>query len=275
MVTLGSLGIAAASLPTDGPDAEVAFAREAEAAGYSTLWLAGGQGNNLPVIDRVVRGSERIQVASGIVPVDVVPAGEVARTYADLEESFPGRFVVGLGGAHGARPLHTLSSYLDVLDTEKPGVPASARILAALGPRVLTLARDRAAGAYPFLVTPEYVAQARVTLGAGPAIAVLLSVIPEKDPATARAIAADNIRFLSTVPGYRRSFGRMGFTEPEIAGLDARLLDAVTAWGDLDTIVARIREYQAAGADQVVLRISTGSQPVGEWLGRFADALLP
>ena len=35
--------------------------------------------------------------------------------------------------------------------------------LAALGPNMLALARDRASGAYPYLVTPSYVADARAT----------------------------------------------------------------------------------------------------------------
>jgi hypothetical protein len=43
--------------------------------------------------------------------------------------------------------VRTLAGYLDALDTVLPTVPAAARILAALGPRMLGLARDRAAGA--------------------------------------------------------------------------------------------------------------------------------
>lgn len=275
MVTLGPIGIAASGLAADHPDAQIDLARKAEAAGYSTVWLAGGQGNNLPAIDRVVRATEHIQVASGILSVDVVPAREVAQSYTDLEKSAPGRFVVGLGGAHGPRPLRTLNSYLDDLDTEAPVVPAASRVLAALGPAVLALARDRAAGAYPYLVTPEYVEEARATLGPGAALAVLLTVVPESDPATARAAAAEGLRFLRTVPGYHRNFLRMGFTDSEITDLDARFVDAVTAWGDLDTIVTRIREYHTAGADQVVLRLSGEAEFFDRWLHRFAEALLP
>lgn len=275
MTTFGILGVAASGAAAGGPGAELDIARAAEAAGYSTIWLAGGQGNNLPVIDQVVRGTEEIQVASGIISVDVVSAGEVAQTYADLEKSYPGRFVVGLGGAHGARPLRTLNAYLDVLDNEAPVVPQAARVLAALGPAVLGLARDRASGAYPYLVTPEYIAQARAVLGADPALVVLLNVIAETDPGTARATAAESVRFFTTAPGYRRNFIRMGFTEEEIDGLDPRLLDTVTAWGDVDKIVARVREYQAAGANQVVLRYGGAAGQAGDWLRRYAEALLP
>jgi probable F420-dependent oxidoreductase len=275
MVALGPVGVAVSGFSADHPDAEIDIAREVEALGYSTLWLPGGQGNNLPVIDRVVRATDRIQVASGILSVDVVPAREVAQAYADLEKTSPGRFLVGLGGAHGAQPLRTLNSYLDSLDTEAPVVPAASRILAALGPAVLGLARERAAGAYPYLVTPEYVEGARATLGPGSALAVLLMVVPETEPAAVRAAVAEPLRFLGAVPGYRGNFLRMGFTEREIADVDDRLVDAVTAWGDLDTIVTRVREYHAAGADQVVLRITGGNNPSAVWFRRFAEALLP
>jgi hypothetical protein len=81
-------------------------------------------------------------VATGIIPVVRFGAAEVAATYAELEASHPGRFVVGIGGAHGPKPLLRLHTYLDQLDTQPPTVPAERRVLAALGPRMLELARD-------------------------------------------------------------------------------------------------------------------------------------
>src|SRR5262249_23030592 len=147
------------------------------------------QQNNLPLISRVVRATRQIQVASGILPVDAVSAATVAAGYADLESTNPGRFLVGLGGAHGPQPLQTLNAYLDALDASVPGVAASARVLAALGPRMLALARDRSAGAYPFLVTPDYTQTARSILGDGKLLAVLLMVVPESDPLHARSLA--------------------------------------------------------------------------------------
>jgi hypothetical protein len=51
------------------------------------------------------------------------------------------------------------------------------------------------------------------------------------------------------------------------------LLDGITAWGELDAIVARVAEYRAAGADQVVLRI-LGADEQQAWQTRFAEALI-
>jgi len=245
MTNLGPLGATHTALDTD---AAAATAAELEELGYATLWMAGGQGNNLPQITRVVRGTSRIQVASGILSVDRVPSAAVAAAYADLPA---GRFVVGLGGAHGPRPLAALGDYLDEIEA---AVPPSARILSALGPRMLQLARDRASGAYPYLVTTDYVASAREILGAGPQLAVLMNVVASADRAEVReTVRGGSLKFLAGMPGYAANFRRMGFTDADIADLSDRLVDGLTVWGGFDAVAARLREYRAAGADQVVV----------------------
>ncbi|WP_045880195.1 TIGR03620 family F420-dependent LLM class oxidoreductase [Pseudofrankia sp. DC12] len=278
MTIAGAIGIAGLGLDAAAePAAEIDAAARLAELGYQTLWLPGGQGNNLGQVARVVRGTAELRVATGIIPVERVPAAEVAAAYAALAADHPGRFVVGLGGAHGPKPLPTLNAYLDTLDGVAPVVPASERILAALGPRMLELARDRAGGAYPYLVTPQYVADARAVLGAGPTLALLVQVIPAADPGTAREAARASTSFFTTIPGYRRNFLRMGFTEADLSGPSDAFVDAVTVWGDLESIVARIAEFQTAGADHVVLglRLPPGAGPgeEAEWRARLAEAL--
>src|SRR5215216_2080796 len=152
--------------------------------------LAGGpQIQRLDQIGEVVRATRTIQVASGILSVDRFDPAAVVAAHAELDVGYPGRFIVGLGGAHGPKPLRTLAGYLDALDTVPPTVPVAARILAALGPRMLQLARDRAAGAYSLLVTPDYTAQARSLLGRDATLVVGQFVIVEPDPEQARARA--------------------------------------------------------------------------------------
>jgi probable F420-dependent oxidoreductase len=268
MTKLGPLGGAHSDLNSADPATAAAIATELEELGFSTLWMAGGQGNNLPQIDNAIRKTSRIGVASGILSVDRVPAAEVTAAYAALERTHPGRFVVGLGGAHGAKPLATLNAYLDEVE---PVVPRSELILSALGPRMLELARDRSSGAYPYLVTPDYVASAREILGGERQLAVLLDVIPEADPTRAREFAREGgMRFLVTVPGYAANLRRMGFGDDDLSGLSDRLVDGVTVWGDAETIVRRIGEYRAAGADQVVVRLDRLPK---EWWSRLAEAV--
>ena len=103
-------------------------------------------------------------------------------------------------------------------------------MLAALGPNMLALARDRACGAYPFLVTPSYVTDARAVLGDDKTLAVLLMVVPTTDREAARRAAATPLDFLTKVGGYRRNLLRQGFSEPDIDDVSDRLLDGITAW---------------------------------------------
>ncbi|MBE1549757.1 putative F420-dependent oxidoreductase [Mycobacterium sp. OAS707] len=266
-MTLGPIGLASSYPYTDDAAVVTDEAQRVEALGFSTLWRSG----NLPMLDAAVRATTRIPVATGIIPVDSVPAADVIATYQSLQRDHPGRFLAGLGGAHGAHPLKTLNAYLDALD--EAGIAADSRVLAALGPNMLALARDRACGAYPFLVTPSYVADARAALGADKTLAVLVMVLPTTDREAARQAAAKPLGFLTTVGGYRRNLLRQGFSESDIDEVSDRLLDSITAWGDLASIAARVAEFHAAGADQVVVRM-LGADDEQAWQGRLAEALI-
>lgn len=246
---LQGIGIASSTPFTDDARVVADEARQVEDLGFVTLWRSGV----LPMVDVAIRATNRIPIATGIIPVSNVAAPDVAATYRTLQNDHPGRFVVGLGGAHDSRPLVTLGAYLDALD--EAGVPADARVLAALGPNMLALARDRANGAYPYLVTPAYVTGARSLLGPDRLLAVLLMTAPTRDRDLARGAATGPLAFLTAQGGYRRNLLRLGFEEADIDDVTDRLLDGIVAWGDDDAIASRIAEYRAAGADQVVLRV--------------------
>jgi probable F420-dependent oxidoreductase len=268
---LGPLGVALG--PEDGPEFAAVLA-ELEELGYSTIWLTGGPMTGLRQVGEAVRATRRVPVATGIIAVARFGAAEVAATYAELEASHPGRFVVGLGGAHGPKPLPTLNAYLDRLDTEPPTVPADRRVLAALGPKMLELARDRSAGALPVLVTPDYTARARELLGPDTALVIQQLIVPETDPQLARQYAREPLGYLGTMPHYRAHFRRMGFTEDDVSQLSDRLVDGLVSWGDETTIAARVAEQRQAGADQVAVSLITGSSelPRTQWR-RLAAAL--
>src|SRR5258705_2485205 len=172
MISFGPFGLAGSNPYPDDPAVVADEAQRVESLGFPTLWRSG----NLPMLDAAVRATTSIPVATGVIAVDSVPAPDVITTYRFLQRDHPGRFIVGLGGAHGARPLQSLNAYLDALDAA--GIPAESRVLAALGPNMLALARDRASGAYPFLVTPSYVTDARAVLGSGKTLAGPLMALP-------------------------------------------------------------------------------------------------
>jgi probable F420-dependent oxidoreductase len=248
----------------------VTTAAELEGLGYSTVWLTGGPMTALTQITDVVRATSTARIATGIIPVDTFAADDVAALYTALEADQPGRFVVGLGGAHGADPLTTLGTYLDRLDGV---VPRDRRLMAALGPKMLRLARDRASGALPVLVTPAYVATARAELGPDATLAVEQLVVLETDAERARGLARGPLGFLGQVPAYQSSFRRMGFTDGDIATLGDALVDGLVAWGGTGAIADRVAALRAAGADHVAVSIVADGDPTLDQWAAVATAL--
>jgi probable F420-dependent oxidoreductase len=162
------------------------------------------------------------------------------------------------------------------LDRAEPPVPVQRRLLAALGPRKLELARDRSAGAILLLVTPAYIAAARRILGDQATLVVDQMLVAETDATRARRTARRPLQFLSGLPGYQASFARMGFSASEIADISDRLVDDLVIWGDAETIVARVTQHLNAGADHVVLHVLTqGDQPAPIEVARTLAATLP
>ncbi|GLZ03718.1 LLM class F420-dependent oxidoreductase [Actinomadura sp. NBRC 104412] len=270
---LGPIGVTLDVRPDGGHLDDAAML---ESLGYSTLWIVGGQLATLDPLRDVIGATRTVPVGSAIIPARVYAPEDVVALRRDLETSHPGRLITGLGGAHGDHPLRTMNAYLDSLDAADPPVPAAARMLSALGPRMLELSRDRAAGAVPLLVTPEFTADARRILGDEATLAVMEYVVLESDPRLARDTVREPIGFLTRVGGYPKNLRRMGFTEEDIAGLSDRLIDGLVAWGDLDTVTARLKRHLDAGADQVVLVVrptDPNAIPHKEWRA-LADALI-
>ena len=254
-VTPLKLGPIAVALNVSADSTHLAEAVELERLGYATIWLPGGQIDALDRITEVVRATDTIPVASGIISPDVYPAAAVWQEYANLQQEAPDRFIVGLGASQKPHALPALTQYLDELDAAPTPVSADRRILAAMGPRKLEVARVRCAGAITLLVTPAYTAAARHALGPDSVLVVDQFVVLDTDPTRAREAARQPLRFLSQIGGYRANFTRMGFTEQDIDSLSDRLIDHLVIWGDADTIATRIRKHLQVGADQVVLSI--------------------
>jgi probable F420-dependent oxidoreductase len=259
---MGKLGLGPVGIALSVSDSYLTQAGQAEQLGYSAVWLPGGQIDNLGRLADLVAATTAIRVGSAIVSLDVYSPGEIVGLYAQLEETAPGRFVPGLGGPQRPRSLEALNAALDDLDRAQPPLSARRRLLAALGPRKLELARDRCAGAMLLLVTPAYIGAARQILGDEAALVVDQMLVLETDAARARQTARRPLRFLSGLPGYRASFARMGYSDSETDDLSDRLTDELVIWGDADAVAARIGQQLRAGADHVILHVlSAGSEP--------------
>jgi probable F420-dependent oxidoreductase len=266
---VGRVGVWTQSQLLNTP-AAVEAAAQLDELGYGALWI-GSSAGDLKLVAGLLQATSRIVVATGIVNVWFEPAGPTAAAYARVSRTYPDRLLLGIGAGHKSsveagtgqryeRPYEKLVSYLDELDTAHPPVPVDRRVLAALGPRVLQLARDRTAGAHPYLVTPEHTHRARDILGPGPLLAVEQKVVLETDPDKARTIARTRLTPYLALPNYTRNWLRLGFTEDDLAGSGSdRLVDALVAWGDIDAVVARVAEHHRAGASHVCIQALTDS----------------
>jgi probable F420-dependent oxidoreductase len=262
-VDLGSIGVwwSGSWRVADEPSLDVAG--ELEGLGYQALWSSGGFDPGLsPHFGELLASTTRIPVASGIVSVWTADPEAVGAAVAGLEDSFPGRFLLGLGASHAPlvqdyrRPFARVVAYLDALDALATPVPPERRVLAALRPRMLELAASRAAGAHPFFVPVEHTARARESLGPGPLLAPEVAVVLETDPARARELARAYASIYLGLPNYTQNLRDFGFEDDDIAGGGSdRLIDAVIPWGDATTVAARVREHHDAGADHICLQV--------------------
>jgi probable F420-dependent oxidoreductase len=239
------------------------LAAELDRLGYGAVWLGGSPPADLAIVDRLLEQTSALMVGTSIVNMWQSDPATVARSFARVEDRFPGRFVLGVGAGHReatpeyASPYDTLANYVDRL--EGSGVPLERVVLAALGPRVLRLAADRTAGAIPYLVPPEHTREARRTLGPDKLLAPEHKVVLDPDPASARALGGRRVRtpYLGLI-NYTSNLRRLGYADDDLAddGSD-RLIDAVVAHGTAEQVAARLTEHLDAGADHVCVQLLT------------------
>jgi probable F420-dependent oxidoreductase len=280
---------------------ELPAATRIEELGYGALWFAETPTSKEACVRAtlLLGATQRIVVGTAIASIYARDPLALHAAAAAIGDAYPGRFVLGMGVSHRplvearghdyARPVAAMRAYLDRLDEATGESFAAAdpppRLLAALGPRMLELARDRAAGAIPYLVTPEHTSRARDVLGDAPLLAPEQKILLEPDPSRARPIARAFVeRYLKPeYSNYVNHLRALGYGDEDLAGSGSdRLVDALVAWGDEDAIVTRVREHLAAGADHVAVQIASPA-PLGsaeqlrqtlEQLERLAPALL-
>lgn len=263
---LGRIGIWSMELREGDPGEIVDAAAELDELGYGTLWIPGAMGGGLlSDTSRLLSATRKATIATGILNIWMHDAHEVAAWRRELLENHRSRFMLGVGVSHGAtigdayrKPLSAMIQYLENLSGE--GFPSEDICLAALGSKMLELARDRTAGAHPYLVTPEHTATARAVLGTGPFLAPEQGVVLESNPQRAREIARPYVKGYSQLANYANSWRRLGFSEEDITTTSDRLVDALFAWGDENRIAERIDAHFAAGADHVCLQV-VGPRP--------------
>lgn len=239
-------------------------AAELDDLGFGALWLPGGVGGDLlGDLDCLLGATQRMVVATGILNIWKHEPGDVATWWQALPSAWQERVLLGLGVSHPhaigdawQKPLAKMRQYLSELG--EAGLPSDATCLAALGPKMLELARDRTAGVHPYLVTPEHTALAREALGPDRFVAPEQGVVLEADPVRARELARKALAQYQSYPNYINSWKRMGFSDEDIENGSDRLIDVLFAWGPMQRIEERVNAHFAAGADHVCVQVVTG-----------------
>jgi probable F420-dependent oxidoreductase len=290
---LGPIGAWSFALQRLSARDELAAAREMEELGYPAIWFPESLGSKdvLAHSAMLLGATERAIIAPGIASIHARDAMSTANGARALGEAYPDRFVLGLGVSHApavkarggdyGRPLTAMKSYLDRMAEVQYAAPMPETpvplVLAALGPRMLELAAERADGAHPYFVPVDHTPFARRYLGDEPCLAVEMTAVLATDRSAGLDIARAFAKHYLALPNYANNLRRLGWAEADIAndGSD-RLLEQVVAIGDVEHIVARARAHIDAGADHVCiqLREEKSADPAIAGYRELAAALL-
>jgi|TARA_Y100000310_G_scaffold342114_1_gene443848 probable F420-dependent oxidoreductase len=257
------------------------FAVRVEALGYSVLWIPEAVGRH-PFVHAgwLLANTQKLIVGTGIASIYNRDPGATMAAAKSLAEQSDGRFILGLGVSHQplveavrghryGKPVTAMRAYLEKMETtlyqaveprEAPPV-----VLAALGPKMLTLAATKTQGALPYFTPPAHTAMARQTMGPDAWLCVEQKVILETDPTKARSLAKNAARMYIGLTNYRNNWARLGFEPAELEdGGSDRFIDTMFAWGDEEAIGERIRAHLDAGASHVCVQPVNPSGNAGE-----------
>ncbi len=270
---LGPVGVWSGVLRQAGIAEARDGARRIEELGFGSLWtgeVLGGR-DAFAFSAVVLSATTTLSVGTGIANLWARHPATMQAGATTLAEGWPDRLVLGVGVSHApvveaggetyGRPLARMVRYLDDMDAEAAANPppvAFPRVLAALGPRMLALARDRADGAHPYLVPPAHAEVARQALGPDRLLIPEQAVVLQTDPVTARRVARRHLTGYLRLPNYVRNLVRLGYSDDDVAdGGSDRLVDDLVVWGDEQAVADRVADLRDRGADHVLL------QPLG------------
>jgi probable F420-dependent oxidoreductase len=267
------------------PTAQVVeLGSELDDLGYGSLWFGEAYGGeSLTTATMLSSATGSIVIGTGIANIYARGAMATAAAARTIHALSGGRFVLGLGVSHQplverdrkmvyAAPVTAMGGYLDGLE-QAPYFGANDQmppiVLAALGPQMLALARDRAAGAHPYLVTPEHTHRARQILGHGPLLVVEQAVVLNEEHDEALRRAHEHLNIYTGLPNYRNNWLREGFSEDDfVRGGSDKLANTLVAIGDEGAVFRKVTEHLEAGADHVCLQVlgtTLAEAPIGAW----------
>lgn len=261
---------------------------ELEELGFKCVWVPEAVGREpFASCALLLSATKNLTMATGIASMHARSATTMAAGWKTLAERFGDRFLLGIGASHQhlaekvhqsnyAKPYSSMVEYLDAMDKAvyfaAPPAKQPRRVLAALGPKMLKLSAQRGLGAHPYFVPVEHTAMAREIVGPEALLAPEIAVVFDTNAATARATARSHMATYNRLPNYANNLIRLGWSQDEICGADKmpsdKMVDAIVAWGTLETVVQRITAHLEAGASHVSVQIlssENGVLPKSQW----------
>jgi 5,10-methylenetetrahydromethanopterin reductase len=254
--------------------------------GFGRVWLPQMpyDPDLLTILAVAFREVDRIEVASGVVPIQVQHPMLLAQRALTLSLISGGRFTLGIGLTHQsvtegmwgipyAKPVRRLNEYLDGLLPLLAGQPADAVgeivttrgalqirnastpdvYIAALGPQMLRVAGRRSAGTLTWMTGPKTLAE-----HIGPTLRTAAEEAG-RPPGAVRVVAALPVAVTDDVDAARaqaaEQFAMYRYLPSYRAMLDREGYpgpEDAALIGDEATVIARIDELRSAGVDEFV-----------------------
>lgn len=253
----------------------LAEARAAAAVGLDSVWTNQQPGGWDPMgVFGPLREDGPAELGTAVVPTYPRHPVVMATEALTLQASSGGRFTLGIGPSHEiamtgeygipyTAPASHTREYLEVLQpllrgehvrhsgrfyTVDTRLAVSAKppsvLVAALGPRMLEIARELSDGTIAVWSRPDAVADHIVPgIGDGRRAAVVVMVAVTDDPDGVRETIATNFGMVGELPAYRAMLDRGGVSGPA---------DTVVA-GPETVVLRELQRYRDAGATDLIV----------------------
>lgn len=272
----------------------IALAQRAENDGFHSFWLAHiFDLDAITTLALIGAQTRRIELGTAVVPSYPRHPAALAQQVLSAAVASGGRFTLGLGLSHKiviedmlgldySKPLRHMREYLAVLLpllagepvdwrgeeyrvqlglSLKDTVPAPSVLLAALGPQMLKLAGEQAAGTTTWMtgfktleehIVPRLRAAATDAARGQPRVVAGVPVILTRDAGAVKAKLSESMQMYAEIPSYRAMLEREGASGPADVAL-------VGDEAQLRADLRRLREIGVTDLNAVAMEAEPGA----------------